>query len=361
MTDRKQVRSVRLKDEDEGKVRAVVATTGAVDADGDIIEPGAFGTQDVVVSGFGHTSWEGAPPVGKGAVTESGDKAVADLQFFLDTSHGRDLFTTMKNLGKLGEWSFGFDVKGQRDPTPSEREDGAVRVLEALEVHEVSPVLRGAGVDTGTLAAKCDACGSVAGEAVDPAAAREALEAGRKTLRKLDGKVDNGTISTVLRHPDREIQKLGRFATEVAWQLAGYPGLPWQKRAPQLRWFIPSLHPRTKAYMVPGEHEVYVSLRQAGRDLCHSILHEAAHHGQDDPKAHGAERGAESFASRWSGAVVAAYRAASGDASSVHVKRGRPPWHGRTVRPGDVVLSRSDGRAYSYYPRHSSPWKELAT
>lgn len=151
----KAVGSVEIKDADEGKVRAVIATLGVKDRDGDVIEEGAFGKQGVIVSPFGHSSWvDSQMPVGRGTITESGSKAIADVDFFLDTQHGRDAFQTVKGLDELGEWSFGFDVKQAREPNEEEQERGVRRVLQDLAAHEVSPVARGAGIDTRTVMAK---------------------------------------------------------------------------------------------------------------------------------------------------------------------------------------------------------------
>ena len=146
-------------DGDEGLVTARFGTSGVKDLDGDVIEAGAIGVQEVQVSQFGQASWAGGLPVGKGVTREDGDEMLADLAFFMGTTHGRDHFETIKQLGKLGEWSFGFDIKEERAPTEEERQVGIVRVLKKLEVFEVSPVLRAAGIDTATLGAKCDSCG----------------------------------------------------------------------------------------------------------------------------------------------------------------------------------------------------------
>ncbi len=82
------------------------------------------------------------------------DSAIAELQFFMDTQTGREHFEVVKGLGDLGEWSYGFDVEEKGEPDKSQREMGVVRILKKLIVHEVSPVLKGAGVGTGTLAVK---------------------------------------------------------------------------------------------------------------------------------------------------------------------------------------------------------------
>lgn len=149
---------VEMKNEDEGVVEARFATLGVKDLDGDVIEPGAFGEQKVKVSAYGHGSWGGALPVGVGMTREKKDEAIADLEFFLGTTHGRDHFETIKGLGELGEWSFGFDVLEEAAPDEEQRQAGVQRILKKLKVFEVSPVLRGAGVDTQTLSVKCDAC-----------------------------------------------------------------------------------------------------------------------------------------------------------------------------------------------------------
>lgn len=153
---------VEIKNEEEGIVQARFATLGVKDHDGDVIEPGAFGKQRVKVSAYGHTSWQGALPVGIGTTSEKGDEAIADLEFFLNTTHGRDHFETVKGLGDLGEWSFGFDVNEEAAPDEEQRQAGVKRILKSLTVHEVSPVLRGAGVGTQTLGVKCDACAAKA-------------------------------------------------------------------------------------------------------------------------------------------------------------------------------------------------------
>lgn len=154
---------VEMKDEDEGVVEARFATLGVKDLDGDIIELGAFGKQKVKVSAYGHSSWGSALPVGVGMTREKDSEAIADLEFFMGTTHGRDHFETIKGLGELGEWSFGFDVLEEAAPDEEQRQAGVRRILKKLKVFEVSPVLRGAGVDTQTLSVKCDQCAAKAG------------------------------------------------------------------------------------------------------------------------------------------------------------------------------------------------------
>ncbi len=160
--------------EETGEVLVRFGTSGVLDLDGDVIEKGAIGVQAVKISAFGHASWMGALPVGKGVTREEGEQQLADLKFFMDTTHGVDHFRTVKGLGELGEWSYGFDIKEERAPTEDERRAGIRRVLKKLAVFEVSPVLRGAGIDTATLEAKCTDC-----EVKRKDAAAEELEAAR--------------------------------------------------------------------------------------------------------------------------------------------------------------------------------------
>jgi HK97 family phage prohead protease len=141
-----------IKDEAKGQVTAVFSTFNVIDSDRDVTPPGAFEDgADVVISSYGHTSWEGALPVGKGVIRTTKSEALLDGQFFMDTAAGADTFRVVKALGPLGQWSYGYDAIKY---SFGEFDDQRVRFLEQLKVHEVSPVLLGAGVGTRTLAAK---------------------------------------------------------------------------------------------------------------------------------------------------------------------------------------------------------------
>lgn len=150
----KQIGRVEIKNADKGEVTAVFATLNVVDSDKDVTRPGAFENgAKVRISAYGHKSWEGMLPVGKGTIREVGNEAILEGRFFLDTVAGRETFTVVKALGEDGlqEWSYGFDVISSE---PGEFNGQKVRFLNKLKVHEVSPVLLGAGVGTRVLAAK---------------------------------------------------------------------------------------------------------------------------------------------------------------------------------------------------------------
>jgi hypothetical protein len=136
----------------EGQFRAHFSTLNKVDSDADVTFPGAFPDgKQVPISAYGHQSWMGALPVGKGAVKSDEETAWVDGAFFLDTSAGRDTYQTVKQLGGLQEWSYGYQpLEYSIDPKELEPFPGAQRILKRLDVYEVSPVLKGAGVGTRT-------------------------------------------------------------------------------------------------------------------------------------------------------------------------------------------------------------------
>lgn len=136
----------RVKDDGEqGQVSAVIATFGVVDADGDIIEPGTFTSGQQVPMAWAH-DWSRL--VGKGAIQVTNTAAIFDGAFFMDTQAGQEAYKTVKAMGDLQEWSWGFRVL---DASYEMRDEQYIRIIKKAEVYEVSPVLKGAGVGTFTL------------------------------------------------------------------------------------------------------------------------------------------------------------------------------------------------------------------
>lgn len=159
--------TIELKetDEEQGSFRAVFSTFNVPDLDGDVTLPGAFEEgQKVRIAYWGHR-WHDLP-VGRGVIGSDGEKAWVDGKFFLDTQAGLETYKTVKNLAELQEWSYGFDIE-ESENAVFEGQD--VRILKKMKVHEVSPVLLGAGIGTMTTAIKgVDAPASHdAGAAVD--------------------------------------------------------------------------------------------------------------------------------------------------------------------------------------------------
>lgn len=144
--------AVEVKDDEAGTVEARFSTYDVIDSDGDVTRQGAFTDgQEVRISAWNHGSWSGALPVGKGVIRDRGDHAVLEGQFFLSTAAGREHFEVVKGLGPLQEWSYGYTVTKASFGEFEERE---VRFLEGLDVTEVAPVLKGAGIATRTLVVK---------------------------------------------------------------------------------------------------------------------------------------------------------------------------------------------------------------
>jgi hypothetical protein len=151
--DTKNLR-VEIKDEAKGLVKAVFSTFNAIDSDGDVTQQGAFEDgAPVLISAYGHSSWDGELPVGTGTIRQTQKEAVFEGQFLMNTDHGKNAFLTVQELAKagLGEWSYGYDPV---EWSYGDFEGRKVRFLNKLKVFEVSPVLRGAGLNTRTLSAK---------------------------------------------------------------------------------------------------------------------------------------------------------------------------------------------------------------
>lgn len=147
---------IEFKAEDEGKFTAKLATLDVIDHDQDVISPGAMTAGGkILLSTFNHASAHGPSlPVGFAVIREEKGSALADGEFNLDTILGRETFAALKfnqEHGVKQEWSFAYFTKkvsfGQRD-------NQNVRFLEELDVFEISPVIRGAGIETNTIAMK---------------------------------------------------------------------------------------------------------------------------------------------------------------------------------------------------------------
>jgi HK97 family phage prohead protease len=209
MAQRKQLSRVEIKSEDRGEFSAVFSTFNVVDSDGDVTHPGAFDDgAEVLISSYGHQSWQGALPVGKGVIRQTKSEAVCDGQFFMDTTHGRDTFAVVKALGGSQQWSYGFDVVDSEDGQFDGRK---ARFLKRLKVHEVSPVLMGAGVNTRTLAVK-----SLIDKGYDPAEA-EMLAHRATTMSEFRAAIRPHEVAvTAKRWDSAEVKELLSDAASIA-------------------------------------------------------------------------------------------------------------------------------------------------
>lgn len=219
-------KSVTIEKMDEaGTGRARIAQLAAIDSDGDTYAPGAFSWKE------GGGQWvqmipahdRRSMPFGKAWLHETDGWAVADFTLNLASQAGKEWHAALSfDLSKgrpVQEWSYGFQVM---DAGYEQRDGNRVRVLKRLDVDEISPVLRGAGVGTGTLAIKAlkDAAfaplitqlGELAGAlATDPSSL---TATGRKQLADIHLAIGKALAPDT----DRSAQELA--ATDTA--LAGY-------------------------------------------------------------------------------------------------------------------------------------------
>lgn len=144
---------VSLKAETPGALTVEFATLNVVDLDGDVTIPGAFGKQSVRIQPFGHDTRQFS--IGKGTISESGDKAVLEGLLNLDMEMGREAHAALKfdmeNGEPLQEWSYIFEIL---DADFGEQDGRQVRILKRLKVHSVDPVFLGAGIGTRTTGVK---------------------------------------------------------------------------------------------------------------------------------------------------------------------------------------------------------------
>ena len=145
--------SIKAVDEAEGVVTAVIATLNVKDHDGDVTLAGAFGKdQEVTVVPF--HDWKHIP-IGKAVISEEGEQVIARIKLNRDINAGAEWFKALKFDLEEGtpkiEYSYSFDLldaeKGQHD---GER----VQFLKEMEVIELGPLMRGAGLGTGTVQVK---------------------------------------------------------------------------------------------------------------------------------------------------------------------------------------------------------------
>lgn len=141
---------------EKGEGVAIIATLNVVDADKDVTLPGAFGEQ--IVPMVPAHEWK-QTPIGKATIIESGDEVLAKFKLNLKNKLAQDWYSALKfdleNPPSKQQYSYGYSIlkDGSED---GEFEEQDVRFLKRLKVHEMSPVLVGAGIGTGTVILKND-------------------------------------------------------------------------------------------------------------------------------------------------------------------------------------------------------------
>lgn len=144
--------TLKTDEGEEGEVSAAFSIFNELDTDGDVVLASAFEDGQEVGMVWSH-AW-GSRAIGKGKIHVEEDRAVFRGKFFTDTFDGMEAYKTVKNMGNLQEWSWGFRVTDsdieEDDSTPL----GYKRIIKGTEVYEVSPVLIGANRNTSTLSIK---------------------------------------------------------------------------------------------------------------------------------------------------------------------------------------------------------------
>jgi hypothetical protein len=136
-----------------GQATAIFSRFNVIDKDGDVTLPGAIPDGiEVPLSSYNHqSSAGGALPVGKAFIRTDHEKATAHIQFNMLTQAGRDHFEVIRDLGPIGEWSYALRIL---DSEHGNWQGQRVQFLKSLEIYEISPVLKGAGIRTQTTEAK---------------------------------------------------------------------------------------------------------------------------------------------------------------------------------------------------------------
>lgn len=207
---KKGLTGFKVTDAEAGKVEAVFSTLNAIDSDKDVTKAGAFTDgAKVRISAYNHASWgPGMLPVGKGTIRESGDEAIMEGEFFLNTGAGKETFEVVKQMGDLQEWSYGYDVEQSSD---GQLDGEDVTYLEKLTVHEVSPVILGAGVNTRTLTAKGKQLASDLQLRLDEAGT-ERFGADRTYVYVSDFDLDSGWVVYSISGPDSYTFQRGSYS-----------------------------------------------------------------------------------------------------------------------------------------------------
>ena len=127
-------------DEAEGKVSAVFSVFNEIDSDGDVVLPksirSGYGDKGVVMC-WGH-DWKHI--IGKGVIRNEDNQAVFHGDFNMNTTAGKEAYETVKAMGDIQQWSFGFEVNdSERGMFTKDGQETEVRFLKDVKVWEVSP------------------------------------------------------------------------------------------------------------------------------------------------------------------------------------------------------------------------------
>ncbi len=157
----KTVDAVITKAEEDGSFEAKLGVLSVLDKDNDIPQPGMFKGHPVMVLPA-HSQQH--VPLGKAKIIERGGSFYAAGKLNLDIPAARDWHSALKfDLANISppiqQWSWGFSVMSGGAEV-YDQNGKQVRSLKSVDEREVSPVLRGSGLDTGTLNIKSEGEGT---------------------------------------------------------------------------------------------------------------------------------------------------------------------------------------------------------
>ena len=161
MINKFTISDAKVLDDRQGIVEAYVNTMGIKDADGDIIDPGAFNASIKsnlpipVLAGHDQSKLVGkvifAQPEPSGAGDEH--RLYTRMQMNLDTQAGQEAYSNIAGE-YIREWSVGFNLPAGDAVVYDRAGKTTVRRILDLDWVEVSAVIRGASPSTSTIAAK---------------------------------------------------------------------------------------------------------------------------------------------------------------------------------------------------------------
>ena len=182
MINKIYVSDAKVLDAPQGIVEAYVNTMGVRDADGDIIDPGAFNASIKsnlpipVLAGHDQSKLVGKVIFAQSEPSGAGDehRLYTRMQLNLDTQAGQEAYSNIAGE-YIREWSVGFNLPAGDAVVYDRAGKETVRRILDLDWVEVSAVIRGASPSTSTIAAK-------ALKAPDTYATREEAESRAEAL-----------------------------------------------------------------------------------------------------------------------------------------------------------------------------------
>lgn len=179
----------------EGRAVAAVVHFDTPDLDSDVVLKSAWPAGVNVAIQPSH-DWN-SYAIGEGVTDQRGEWGTVNLDFFLDTSLGKDWYASTKRRGDRQQWSFGYRVLESEPGTVAGQ---PVQFLKSLQLFEASPVLAGAQPLSHTMAIKAAEPGLPFADELDAAHAAVTSLLGRsQSLADLRSK-EGRTLSTANRN-----------------------------------------------------------------------------------------------------------------------------------------------------------------